>query len=241
MSGGGWNSVAAEILLLKQAIHKGSYDRFVFLQGADYPIKSGKEIRAFFEAHKDVEFIRGCCCTTSDDYYLRCRCWSIWFYNNYSHFTLLKKIWNRLTKQFKIELRNGFAYGDNLKHPVYWGSAQWAITKGLAVYFIEFFDNHPNYNKWYYNAFPADEIYFTTIAFNSPFRNNTTAGGPEPELRGLANWRNLHYFEYLPGRIKVFEESDITLIRQLEELYIRKVTTEQSSKLLDLIDYSERE
>lgn len=27
----GGNSVAAEILLLKQAIHKGSYDRFVFL------------------------------------------------------------------------------------------------------------------------------------------------------------------------------------------------------------------
>ena len=124
---------------------------------------------------------------------------------------------------------------------VYWGSAQWAITKGLAEYFIDFYDNHPNCNAWYYNTFPADEVYFTTVAFNSPFRNNTTAGGPEEEQRGLANWRNLHYFEYLPGEIKVFKENDIILIQQLKELYIRKVTTEQSSVLLDLIDYSVRE
>lgn len=49
---GGWNSVAAEILLLKQAIHNGNYDRYVFLQGADYPIKSAKEIMLFLKPIK---------------------------------------------------------------------------------------------------------------------------------------------------------------------------------------------
>ena len=46
--GGGWNAVVAEMKLLELALNSGSYDRIVFLQGADYPLKTDIEIYNFF-------------------------------------------------------------------------------------------------------------------------------------------------------------------------------------------------
>lgn len=87
---GGWNSVVADINLINNALKQDKYDRFVFLQGADYPIKTPSQIINFFENNREVEFILGCCCTTSSDYYLRCRCSSRRniFYDNRNEFAL---------------------------------------------------------------------------------------------------------------------------------------------------------
>jgi hypothetical protein len=233
---GGWNSVAAEMALLKAAAATG-YDRYVLLQGADYPLKRDRYILDFFESNPDTEFIRGCCCTDSRDAYFRNRCYQYWFYNN----PFLKRVWSRLKFLSKREFRTGYAVGDGAKHKVYWGSAQWAVTGVLAQYFIAFYDGHPHYNHWYYHAFPADELYYTTVAMNSPYGDRLYAKGPEPEQGGLVNWRNLHYFQYMPGYIKIFSKEDASLLEGLPELYLRKVTTEQSSQLLDWLDGQNQE
>ena len=79
---GGWNAVNAEIYLIETALAIKKYDRFVLLQGADYPIKSSQQIISFFTQNKNTEFIRGCCCTTSTEpyFYYKCR---------YYHFNFL--------------------------------------------------------------------------------------------------------------------------------------------------------
>lgn len=118
---------------------------------------------------------------------------------------------------------------------VYWGSAQWALTYNCSKYIVDFYKNHPHFNKWFKSSFPSDELYFPTVVMNSPYRSNTTYHGPEPEKKGLCNWRNLHYFEY-PKYIRVFTKEDFQFLKKLKELYIRKVNTECSSGLLDLID-----
>lgn len=64
----------------------------------------------------------------------------------------------------------------------------------------------------------------------------TTTGGPEPPKPVLTNWRNLHYFEYLPGHIKVFTEKDFASLNNRQELYVRKVDSCKSGRLLDLLD-----
>ena len=233
---GGWNSVAAEIALLKAALSQDNYDRLVFLQGADYPIKTNAEIQRFYSSKPEVEFVRGCNCTQSRDGYFRDRCYGFWMLNNMKRFRLLKKAWNRITRELHIEIRNGYASGNGINHEVFWGSAQWAITGNCAKYLIEFYDNHPDYNRWYYHCFPADELYFSTVIMNSEFAEKTTFGGPEKEQKWLANWRNLHYFEYLNGSIRTFFERDYTELLNREELYVRKVNTLDSKELLDLLD-----
>ena len=71
---GGWNAVTACVELLRAALHTGEYDRIVFLQGADYPIKPSREIRQFFARHKNTEFLRACDVTASQDPYFKEMC-----------------------------------------------------------------------------------------------------------------------------------------------------------------------
>lgn len=53
---GGFSLVQAEIFLFEKA-HVLQYDYYHLISGADLPLKSNKEIDAFFEQHKGTEFI----------------------------------------------------------------------------------------------------------------------------------------------------------------------------------------
>lgn len=56
---GGYSSIEATINLFKAAIswRKQSFDRFVILQGLEYPIKTNQEIHNFFEEKPKKEYI----------------------------------------------------------------------------------------------------------------------------------------------------------------------------------------
>lgn len=230
---GGWNAVIAEMKLLELTLNSGSYDRIVFLQGADYPLKTDSEIFNFFLKNKNTEFVRACCCTGVDHSYFHEKCRYILFYNKKS---ILYKIVNKITRLLRLKLRDGWIHEDDKKYQVYWGSAQWAITNKCAEYILDFYKNHTIFNKWFLRAFPSDELYVPTVVMNSKFTNSTTTGGPEPSKPGLTNWRNLHYFEYLPSFIKVFTERDFIDLSSKKELYLRKVNSYKSGRLLDMLD-----
>lgn len=230
---GGINAVKAEMELVREALKHNDYDRLVLLQGADYPLKSDAEICNYFQMNQNVEFVRACCVTDVKDKYFFDKCRYYLFFNNVN---LLKKVINKITYILNIKVRDGYIRSGDEKYKVYWGSAQWALTGKCAKYILSFYNEHPQFNKWFYHAFPADELYVPTVVMNSKFRKNTMHGGPEKPEKGLTNWRNLHYFEYLPGKIKVYTESDYPLLKDRSELYIRKVNSHESSGLLDLLD-----
>lgn len=230
---GSWNPVVAEIELIRVALEHEKYDRLVFLQGADYPLKSNEYMKSFYQNNQGVEFVRACCCTGVADPYFYEKCRYLLFYNNTNK---LKTLANIITMKYQIKLRDGYIRDDGKKYKVYWGSAQWAITGKCANYILEYYDTHAKFNRWFWNSFPADELYFSTIVMNSPFRDATLYHGPEPAKRGLVEWRNLHYFIYLPGKIKVFNETDFELLSNRSELYVRKVNTKESTVLLDRIE-----
>lgn len=186
---GSWVAVSAEIAMIEAALAAGTYDRFVFLQGNDYPIKSNHFIQSFFDEHKAINFLRACRCTDSKNKYFYGRCRHYVFPNKRN---ILKKIADRITRKLDIKLRDGWIYDSGERYPVYWGSAQWAITQDFAQYVVNFYKNHNDFNSWFYNAFPADEMYFAMVIMNSKFADTTLVGGPEPEKPGLTNWRNLH-------------------------------------------------
>lgn len=228
---GGYNVIQAEIELLKIAMQTSFYDRLIFLQGADYPLKSGREILSFFESHEKTEFIHCSPCSHSTDLHLyrRCRCY--WFYDAPN---LLKRVWNKLNFIIPIPLRSGMIrYGDK-KLEIYWGSAQWAITGACADYLIDFYSKNEKVNQWFRFSFPVDEMYVNTIVMNSAFARNTFYKNRE-QITQLVELRNLHYFEY-PSVIKVFTMEDYALLRNRAELYCRKVNTYESTSLLDILD-----
>ncbi|MDG6885049.1 beta-1,6-N-acetylglucosaminyltransferase [Clostridium perfringens] len=232
ISWGGYSAIRATMELIKCSMKHGDFDRYVLLQGLDYPLKSNKYIYEFFEQNKDVEFIRGCDISNSKEkyFYSRCR-----YYLFYEKINLFKKIFNYITYKLDIKLRDGYIKIDKKRYSVFWGSAQWALTRDCIDYIIKYYDNNKKFNKYFKTMFPVDELYFSTIVFNSSFKTHTVQGGCEEEKKGLVNWRNIHYFEY-PQKIKVFSLEDFEMLKQRDELFVRKVNSSTSKLLLDKID-----
>ena len=228
----GYNAVEAEIVLLKMAAEK-KYDRYTFLQGADYPIKPINEIIHFYENHKSINFNRACCCTNNKKSYFYSRCRYHLFYNNRN---IVKQCANILTKCLHLKLRDGYIHEEDGNYKVFWGTAQWSYTHDCVKYIIDFHKNHKKFNKWFHTAFAVDEMYFASIVMNSDFKRTTLMGGDEPAKKRLVSWRNLHYFEYIRLHIKIHTLEDFPFIQNLNDLYLRKVTTEESTPLLDKLD-----
>lgn len=54
---GGVSQVKAELVLLKTAVAHGPYQHYHLISGVDLPIQTQEDIRAFFEANPDKEFV----------------------------------------------------------------------------------------------------------------------------------------------------------------------------------------
>lgn len=229
---GGFSAVKATINLMEAATQEENYDRFILLQGLDYPIVSNQDIMDFFERYKQVEFIRACNTTKSNDFKLYSKSKMFWFFDKKNFW---RKCLNKINTTIKLKTRKGYIISNEKRYDVYWGCAQWALTGNCVNYILDFYDKNKKFNNYFKYVFPADETYFHSIVFNSIYANKTTNKGPEEENRELVNWRNLHYFEY-PNHIRIFNENDYEFLKKQNCLFVRKTTTKDSTKLLDLID-----
>lgn len=238
---GGFNAVKATVELLRQALaSQQGYEYFVVLQNLDYPIRSNDEIYTFFAQNPNVEYVRGCkIAQTKDWHYAR----KYKIYNKRDDDFYLKNhgTVRRYLRYLRLRLQsmgtvffNGVIQEHDGAYPMYYGAAQWAVTRQCARYIVDFYDTHPAFNKIMAHVQFPDEEYFHTVVHNSAFKESCVRYN-EPEKRWLVNWRNLHYFEY-PKEIVVFTEKDFDKLREQDALFIRKVRTGVSDALLDQID-----
>lgn len=238
---GGYNAIEATMELLRQALAgERNYDYFMLLQNLDYPIKSNKEINDFFEENAGREFIRGCKIAHTKDwlyskkYKLFYRKDSDFCINNTSKIKkMLRDIWLGICSIRTIGC-NGVIHEDDQDYEVYYGAAQWAVTRACAQFFIDFEAVHPRFNKKMKIMQFPDEEYFHTVVHNSKFKTHCMKYD-EPEKRWLVNWRNLHYFEF-PKTVTIFEEKDFQRVMAEPDLFCRKVKTGISERFMDRID-----
>ena len=239
---GGYHAILATYILLEEALASPrKYDYVVLLQNLDYPIKSNEYIQDFFEKNKGTEYIRGChIAKTKDCHYAEK--YKIYnsrdkdFYLN-SHSGFVKLLWDGMNAIRSISTIgfNGVhkENGENIE--LYYGTAQWAVTRECAEYMVEFKNSHPKFNKRMQHIKFPDEEYFHTIVHNSRFKEHCVKYD-EPVKRWLVNWRNIHYFEFPNTGVVVFTEKDFDKLMSREELFCRKVKSGISDQLLEKID-----
>lgn len=238
---GGFNAINATLELLKEALaSKERYEYFVVLQNLDYPIKSNSHIEQFFEENQGKEFIRGCNIAKSKDWHFS-RKYKIYNKRDDDFYLSNPSKMRKLLRYASLRLKSVATIGFNgvIKEkgetfPLYYGAAQWVVTRECAEYIVDFAKTHNKFNKVMKHLQFPDEEYFHTIVHNSPFKVHCIKYD-EPIKRWLVNWRNIHYFEY-PKEITVFNDQDFDKLMQQEDLFCRKVRTSQSEKLMDLID-----
>ena len=228
---GGYSAVRATQRLLELALRATPAERIVLLQGADYPLRGNAALHDFFAAHPDTEFMRACNASTSRSRYIYAKArYPQWF----DRPNLFKRVVNRVIRDADLKCKPAQVEHGARSLQIYWGCAQWAVTRRCAEYFLEYYGDSA-FNRYFHSAFPADEIYFHTLVHNSAFARATLSGGAEDDVLNVTELRNLHYFEY-PHKVRVFAAGDYPLLRERHELFVRKVNSLQSTALLDLID-----
>jgi hypothetical protein len=239
---GGYNAILATMELIKEALASGrNYDYVVALQNLDYPIKSNEYIEEFFEKNKGTEFLRGCKIAKTKDshYYMKYKIYNDrdkdFYLTNKSK--VRKILWDATNalKSVKTVWFNGVHHENGEDIELYYGTAQWAVTREFAEYLLEFFNTHPKFNKRMEHIKFPDEEYPQTVLHNSRFKTKCVKYD-EPEQRWLVNWRNIHYFEFPPEGVVTFNEKDFDKLMGIDELFVRKVRSGVSDKLLDMLD-----
>jgi hypothetical protein len=215
---GGYSLVQAQLNGISAALKGGTYDYINVLSAQDFPIKPADFIVRFFEAHRGTEFIS--CITYSPE--------SEWWNEalprvkkyNFQNFRFPGKyrmqfLVNRLTKERVYPLGHQLA-----------GRSQWfSITSGAAAYMLNFLEQHPEVVRFFKFVWGADEFIFSTVLYNSPFREKIkdhlfyidwSERKPNPKLLGAGDFESLIQSDKLFAR-KFDLDVDPAIVEKIEQ------------------------
>lgn len=221
--------------LMKAALSSGvKYDYLITLSGLDYPLWSNERILRFFENNKGREFIQGVRIKEQGDTKL---------YQEYRFLNNHYWKYGTLKSKFRVAIRKiVYALGfrkplcvkfDGKCYDLYKGSDWWAITDNMAKYFMDFYETHPAFVRYFKNSFSPNETIWQTIAFHSKYADKCILSvGKIDKLEELTP---LTYIEY-GDAMKVFTEDDFDNLIKSNKMFCRKVVTGKSDKLMDMID-----
>lgn len=193
---GGWNAIRITIKALKIALNTGEFDRFIILQGQDYPLYSNDFINDFFDDFKDIEFCRAINISQMQDKKQRMKIQGFWYMDNTDNLfgKVVRGILGRINN-LHIPYRKSYINIQRKKFEIWWGWAHVALTRKCVEYIVDFYDTHKDFNRYFSHRFPPDEMYFHTIIYNSKFKEYIipTIINPEDKITSLCN---VTYFEY---------------------------------------------
>ncbi|WP_244244561.1 beta-1,6-N-acetylglucosaminyltransferase [Marinilactibacillus kalidii] len=245
---GGFSIIRAEIALARTALaDQKSFDRYVLLSGADYPIKSVDDIYDYFEQNKEIEFIRGINLEKLENKELFGSHIDYWQKHDYPlirktntfFFKAFRALINKILRNFKLS--NRIRHG---KFDLYHGSQWWALTDNCLRDLLEIYDQNKQDYKVFEIMFAPDEKFFHTLFFNSTYSNRNQIDGPDQPIqmnkRGedtskqTSQLANIHFLD--ASMTKWFTIEDYSLLKSSDKLFVRKVSTNMSESLLDKID-----
>ena len=218
---GQYSQVKATLNLIRSVNEsKKKYKYIHFISGQDYPIKSLKYIKDFFEKSK-VQYIQ---------YYEFPNCELVkeghdryevyypqWMIDRPK--SIIKKIIRVVYREFV--LRSKILKRDISKMPKFYGGSSWfSITGDCAEYILKFIDENKEINKFFRNSIYSDEMFFQTIILNSKYKKDVVND-------------NLRYIDWSEGKEspKSLGKEDIDCAINTSNIFARKIED------LDIIKY----
>lgn len=208
--------VEATLAGLRQVRTMGRFDRIVLLSGQDYPVRPVQEIRAFFEAHPDEQFMELFRLDQPN-----------WFETQGGPYGAMRRIRNwhffyrsRIHVDFPLPRRLPAGLAPH------GGSQWWALTGDCVDHVLDMVAAHPELHRYFRHTFIPDETFFQTIVGSSPF-GGSNYGSP---LR-YVDWTNPNP---TPPRTLTIEDFDKVVAS--DALFARKMDPVRSAELLDRID-----
>lgn len=222
-----YTQVEATLRLMRQAMASPlQFEYFVFLQGSDYPLRSGAYIEQFFEEHRGTEFL--------NIVKMPAPGYAMWKINKVRY----PSDRPRLKRASQILGKLGLANRDYRKSlrgmEAYAGLAHWALTREACAHILGYVDRHAEVERYFRNTYTADEMMFHTILGNSPFLGRIERAltyvehtwAVKDETRHMIGEKHVEFFESMDA-VRVNDEWGAQ-----EMLFARKFSDER----LDLVD-----
>lgn len=228
----GYSMVEATLSLIREAMASDrDFSHLVLLSGVDYPLCSAESLCRFFNGHAEHEFIKYIDMRNSLDVYMP--------QIQRKHFRDYVLLHNSKAGIFSGKVLMKLAASLRLKnlwnHTIipYYGSSWWALTPQCCQYILNYVSSNPGFVEMNRQTFAPDEHFYHTLVGNSPFAAHSD--GLQP-FQGRGTWRlaNLHLIH--PSLAKTYTETDYEEITASGKLFVRKVTTLQSTPLLNRLD-----
>lgn len=212
----GFNTVIATFECIKEIVSLDiKYDYINFLSGQDYPLKSATYIRDFFDKNKGKEFLSYR--DFKNDWQEGLIRMERYFLANHDFKGkyMIERLINVVLPRRKIPYN---------MHP-YGKSMFWMLSPEIAMYVVNKVESDKKLTNFFYYCWASDEFVFQTILLNSPHKNK------------IVN-ENYRYIDWSLGGAnpKVLDESDFEEMIKSDMLFARKLDTQKSGKLFDLID-----
>ncbi len=236
---GGVSMVQATLLLLRKALaicaqRNTASSHYVLLSGSCYPLLGPEAMAAFFEQHTGRNFIRMSPAGASP-FHLR----NLKYTWLYEQLPVGNRKWSGLIRLLRgVGLLIGKRWPRSFKrlHDLhltpYYGSQWWALTHDAAYYVVSYDQEHPQFRQFLKYSLAPDEYFFHTVIGNSPLMQ---AENQVPwEGDGVYRLANLHVID--PALSRWYSLKDVNQVLRSARLFVRKVSTDHSTPLLDVID-----
>lgn len=211
----GFGTIQATLNGFREILDKGGYDYINVISGQDFPLKPAAFIYEYIRERKGTEFIT--CESIDAEWSAAASRVRIYHFINWripGKFTL-EKWFNRIMPPRKFPLDHQIV-----------GRANWfTLTTGAVQYALDFLEKHPAVIRYYKYCWGADEFVFSTILYNSAFRDRIV--------------NNLVYVDWTgqtAGHPRILLARDLPALQASEKLFARKMDMEVDPGLFRLLE-----
>ncbi len=231
----GFSMVEATIELIRSASRQSPESEiYALISGSCYPIKNTQLISDYISSLEKSSI--NCFRVTESPHLRTLLAKRVWrdgiFPRQVSKYPAIRlaekvarKIINALLNLFPKKLPEDIT--------LYHGSQWWVLHREAADYAVKTFDTRPEIVNFFRFTFAPDESFFHSVIQSSNLSKKCFPPMENVE-RGVFKTANIHLIDKSLSR--TFTEKDIAEILSSEKLFVRKVDTKSSAKLLDEID-----
>jgi len=213
---GGFSMVNACLEGMRFAIKHIKFDRFIYLTGQDFPIKSNKYINSYFKEHQRKDIVS--CFKIPDKQWVDMGIPRI---TNYSFIDLKPVIFSKILNRVFTLLKIKKSFNNSLGW--YGGSAYFALTSETILKIISDVSFHHKLVKYLKYSYCPDEVYFNT------FINQLNKHNLLNESLHLIVWPE-------QGRHPItFENKHMEQLLTSQKLFARKFDIELDSTIINSI------
>lgn len=211
----GFGTIQATLNGFREILPIGGYDYINVISGQDFPLKSAPYIYHYLEQRQGHEFIT---CESIEG------SWSI-AAPRIRKYHLIN--W-RIPGKFRLEKLVNLLLPPRkfpFDHQIV-GRANWfTLTPAAIRYSLDFLERHPRLIRYYKYCWGADEFIFSTILYNSPFRDKIVD--------------NLVYVDWTgqtQGHPRILQADDFPALTGTEKLFGRKFDMDKDAEIFTLLE-----